>query len=136
MEKLYREYLLDHYHNPQNLGKIENAEIRRHDINLSCGDEVEMFVKLDDSNKNMIKEVKFTGHGCVICMASSSILSEEISGKSLREVKEMNADSMLEMLRLKLTPTRIKCAMLPLVTIKKGILDYDSARIKQHAIEG
>lgn len=124
MEGLYREYLLDHYHNPQNVGKIENAEIKKHDLNVSCGDEVEMFVKLDDDKKH-IKEIKFIGHGCVICMASTSILTDELKGKSLKEVKEMNTDTILEMIKLKLTPTRIKCAMLSLVTIKKGILDYE-----------
>lgn len=125
MESLYREYLLDHYHNPHNLGKIENADIHKHDLNVSCGDEMEMFAKLDD-NKDKIKEIKFTGHGCVICMASASMLSEELEGKSLKEVRKMDTDTVLDILQLKLTPTRIKCAMLPLATLKKGILDYDS----------
>jgi len=132
MDDLYREYLLDHYHNPKNKGVMKNPDIRKHDINISCGDEVEMFIKLDDSTRKekfddqRIEDIKFQGRGCVICMASTSMLTEELAGKKISEVKAMNTDDMLEMLQLKLTPTRIKCAMLPLVTIKKGILDKES----------
>jgi nitrogen fixation NifU-like protein len=132
MDDIYREFLLDHYHSPRNKGVLKNPDIHKHDINISCGDEVEMFVKLDGHDPKVklddrkIKEIKFQGRGCVICMASTSILTEELEGKSISEVKAMNTDSLLEMLQLKLTPTRIKCAMLPLVTLKKGILDKEA----------
>lgn len=131
MSDLYREYLLDHYHNPKNKGTITNAEIHKHDINISCGDEIEIYVKLDDSTKKekldnqKIKEIKFSGQGCVICMASASILTEELTGKKIKDVKNMNTEDLLELIQLQLTPTRIKCAMLSLVTLKKGILDYE-----------
>ncbi len=141
MSDLYREYLLEHYHNPKNKGTIKDADIHKHDINVSCGDEIEIFVKLDkhaDKNKintkdikkdfdnQKIKEIKFSGQGCVICMATAAILTEELTGKKIKEVKDMNTDDLLELIQLQLTPTRIKCAMLSLVTLKKGILEYES----------
>lgn len=137
MSDLYREYLLEHYHNPKNLGIIKDADIQKHDINISCGDEVEIYVKLEEAdNKHnikkekfdnqKIKDIKFSGQGCVICMASASILTEELQGKKIIDVKNMNTDSLLELLQLQLTPTRVKCAMLSLVTLKKGIMEYES----------
>jgi len=132
MTDLYREYLLDHYHNPKNQGTIKNADIQKHDINISCGDEVEMYAKLDTNTKKekfdnqVIKELKFNGKGCVICMATASILTEELTGKTIKDVKNTNTDELLELLHLQLTPARIKCAMLSLVTLKKGIIDYES----------
>ncbi len=134
MDELYREYLLEHYKDPQNKGKIKNPDIHKYDVNVSCGDEVEIFIKLDKPHedkdgsidKRKITDIKFDGHGCVICMASASILTEEVLGKTIGEVKKMNTDSMLKLLQLNLTPTRIKCAMLPLVTIKKGVLEKES----------
>jgi len=129
MDELYREYLLDHYKNPHNKGIIKNADIHQHDINISCGDKVEIYVKLDEKNHDIIKNVKFEGRGCVICMASTSILTDEIVGKKLSEIHKMDTDDLLKIIGLKLTPARIKCAMLPLVTIKKGIIEYESKKI-------
>jgi len=147
MDSLYREYLLDHYHNPKNFGTIKDAEIHKHDINISCGDEVEMFVKLEKKEHNKtenstkkdnynkkekfddqkIKDIKFSGRGCVICMAAASILTEELIGKKIKDIKNMSTNDLLELLQLQLTPTRVKCAMLGLVTLKKGILEYESS---------
>jgi len=123
MDELYREYLLDHYKNPHNKGTIKNPDVHKHDINISCGDEIEIYAKIHDG---VVKDVKFEGKGCVICMASASILTDEIVGKKITEVQAMGTDELLSIIGLKLTPTRIKCAMLPLVTIKKGIIDYES----------
>jgi nitrogen fixation NifU-like protein len=114
------------------MGVIKDADIQKQDINISCGDEIEMYVKLDTATKKekfdnqVIKEIKFNGKGCVICMASASILTEEVTYKKIKDVKEMNTDSLLELIQLQLTPARIKCAMLSLVTLKKGIMDYES----------
>ena len=125
MDELYREYLLDHYKNPHNKGVIKNADIKKHDINISCGDEVEMYAKVYDGK---IKDVKFEGRGCVICMASTSILTDELRGMKLADVSKMGTEDILKLIGLPLTPTRIKCAMLSLVTIKKGIIDYEARK--------
>ena len=127
MDDLYREYLLDHYKNPHNKGELKNADIKMHDINISCGDEVEMYAKVKDGK---IEHIKFDGQGCVICMASASILTDELRGAKLTDVSKMGTDDIIKLIGLNLSPTRIKCAMLPLVTIKKGIIDYESKKTK------
>ena len=121
-DPIYREFLLDHYKNPRNKSIMKNPDIRRLDNNPTCGDMIEVFVKLD---KNMVKDISFQGNGCVISMASASILMEELKGKSLDDIKKMSTDDTLKLLNLKLTPTRVKCAMLALSAIKKGMMDYE-----------
>lgn len=127
MDELYREVLLDHYKNPVNYGELKNPDIHKHDNNPLCGDDIEIFAKLDDKKEN-IKEIKFKGHGCVICMASASILMEELEDKKIKDIQKMDTEQMLKIIGLELTPARIKCMMLPLVTVKKGIIDYQSRK--------
>jgi nitrogen fixation NifU-like protein len=130
MDDLYREYLLDHYKNPKNFGEIKNSDIHKHDNNPLCGDEIEIFAKVDGKNgkDEKIKEIKFKGHGCVICMASASILMDEIEGKKLKDIQKMQTEDMLKLLGIELTPARIKCMMLPLKALQKGMIDYESKR--------
>ncbi|MEM4638108.1 MAG: SUF system NifU family Fe-S cluster assembly protein [Candidatus Woesearchaeota archaeon] len=125
MDELYRENLIDHYKNPKNFGEIKNPDIYKHDSNPLCGDEIEIFVKLD-KNKEKINEIKFKGKGCVICMASASILMEELSNKKIKDVQKMQKEEMEKLLGINLTPSRIKCMMLPLKALQKGIIDYES----------
>lgn len=127
MDDLYREVLLDHYKNPQNFGEIKNPDIHKYDSNPLCGDEIEIFVKLDEK-KEQIKTIKFKGHGCVICMASASILTGELEGEKIKEIQNIDTDQMLKIIGLELTPARIKCMMLPLKTIQKGIIDYEASK--------
>ena len=127
MDDLYREVLLDHYKNPMNFGVLKNPDIRKQDLNPLCGDEIEIFAKLD-AKKEKIREIRFKGHGCVICMASASILMQEMEGIELKKIQKMNTDDMLKLLGIELTPTRIKCMMLPLKAVQKGIIDYEAGK--------
>lgn len=121
-EDIYREELLEHYRNPQNYGKIENADVNYRDFNPVCGDEIEVFAKVKNS---AIKDVKFTGKGCAISQASASILTEQIKGKSLEEFKKMSNEKMLGLLPVKVSHLRIKCALLALKAVQKGLLIYE-----------
>lgn len=127
MDELYREYLLDHYKNPKNFGELKNPDMHKQDNNPLCGDEIEIFANID-SKKEKITEIKFIGHGCVICMASASILMDEVDGKKLKDIQKMQTEDMLKLLGIELTPARIKCMMLPLKTLQKGMVDYESKR--------
>lgn len=127
MDDLYREHLIDHYKNPRNFGEIKNPDIYKHDSNPLCGDDIEIFAKLD-KNKEKISEVKFTGKGCVICMASASILMEELLNKNIKDVRKMQKEDMEKILGINLSPSRIKCMMLPLKALQKGIIDYESKK--------
>lgn len=127
MDELYREYLIDHYKNPKNFGEMKNPDIYKHDNNPLCGDDIEIFVKLD-SKKEKVSEIKFKGCGCVISMASASILMGELEGKRLKDIQKMETKDMMKLLGIDLTPVRIKCMMLPLVTVKKGLIEYEVKR--------
>ena len=123
IEMMYQENILDHYKNPRNFGKIENASVHHHEYNPLCGDEIEMFLVLDENRK--VVDVKFNGHGCAISQASASMLTEQIKGKNIDELKKMTKENILEMLGIPISPVRLKCALLSLDTLKNSILIFE-----------
>ena len=121
-DEIYREVVMDHYKNPRNFGAIENADFKASDNNPLCGDHVEMAVKLDNDR---VTNVKFLGRGCAISMASASIITELIQGMSLQDLRDFDKKQLLEALgNPDLGPVRIKCALLPLKTLKLGLYNY------------
>ena len=123
MEGMYQENILDHYKNPRNVGKIQNASVHHHEYNPLCGDELDMFLVIDKNKK--IADVKIYARGCAISVASASMLTEEIKGKSIEELKKMTKENILEMLGIPLSPVRLKCALLSLDTLKNSILIFE-----------
>jgi len=115
---IYREKLLDHYNNPRNYGTLVDADAKIKLENISCGDSIEMQVRLKDGK---LKDVKFQGEGCAVAIASASILTEYAKGKKLADILEIDLDKLQELLGIQLTLSRIKCANLSLETLKKGI---------------
>ncbi|MBM3129848.1 MAG: SUF system NifU family Fe-S cluster assembly protein [Chloroflexi bacterium] len=118
MDDLYRELILDHYQHPHNHGEIPGADISYEDSNPLCGDKIRIDIKLQG---NVVADVKFNGKGCAISQASASLLTDELIGKSLDEIKKMDKQFILDLLGIPLGPTRIKCALLPLKVIKAGV---------------
>ncbi|HET7238560.1 MAG TPA: SUF system NifU family Fe-S cluster assembly protein [Terrimicrobiaceae bacterium] len=127
IEELYQEIILDHSKRPRNFGSLPDATAMVKGDNPSCGDEVELSVKL---TPQAIEALKFTGHGCAICMASASLMTVRMRGKPRTE-----AQAAIEAFRHMLTapepgeppdsfgdllvfgavrrfPQRVKCAML------------------------
>ena len=127
IEDLYREEIMDHYQNPRNFGKMEDADASYHDYNPVCGDEVEMQAKMESGT---VKEAMFTGKGCAISQAAASMLTEEITGKNIKAVIAMTKDDMLKIVRINPGPVRIKCAMLALRALQKGIIQYEANKTK------
>ncbi len=123
LDMIYREHILDHYKNPRNFGKLETDDIHYFDRNPLCGDEIGIQVKLDNNNK--MAEVKFHGKGCAISQCAASMLTEEIMGKSLEEVKKLQNQDMLDMLAIPISPVRMKCAILSLKVLEAGIYQHE-----------
>ncbi len=118
MDNLYRELILDHYQHPHNHGEIPDADVSYEDSNPLCGDRIRIDIKLQG---NIVADVKFNGKGCAISQAAASMLTDELIGKSLDEIKKMDKQFVLDLLGIPLGPTRIKCALLPLKVIKAGV---------------
>jgi len=116
-DQFYREYILDHYKNPRNYGRLENADFSHEEDNPLCGDVVGMDFRIRDG---MIDDIKFHGRGCAISQASASLLTERIKGLSLDDAKMINKDDVLGELGISISPARIKCALLPLKVLKVG----------------
>jgi nitrogen fixation protein NifU and related proteins len=117
-DDLYRQNILDHYQSPRNFGALEHPDISAEDSNPLCGDVIRIDLKIEDGK---VADVRFTGTGCSISRAAASMLTEEIRGKSLEEVKRIGKDEVLEMLGIELGPVRLKCALLALKTLKVGV---------------
>jgi nitrogen fixation NifU-like protein len=122
VDDLYREYILEHYRNPQNYGSMEQPTFEADGQNPLCGDELHVQVAVGEDDR--IRDVRFTGHGCAISQASMSILSDHILGKTFDEVAAMNRDDIVELLGIELTPVRLKCALLGLVVVKMGMHEH------------
>ncbi len=114
---IYQEELLDHYENPSNYGTLPNPDISHEEDNPLCGDKIRIDLIVED---DIITAVRFSGYGCTISQASASMLTEEIEGKTLTEVKKLSRDDILDMVGIPLGPVRVKCALLALKVLKAG----------------
>ncbi len=117
MDDLYREQIIDHYQHPHNHGTIENPDITFEDSNPLCGDKIRVDMRVKDG---VIEDIKFSGKGCAISQASASMLTDEIIGKPIEEIKKLDKQTILDLLGIPLGPTRIKCALLSLKVVKGG----------------
>ena len=120
MEDLYREVILDHYKNPRGHGVIEDADAHADGLNPLCGDEVSIYVQFAEDGET-IDEVKFSGRGCAISQAATSMLTEMVQGRSATEIAALPKEELLEEIGIPLTPVRLKCAMLGLTTLKVAL---------------
>jgi nitrogen fixation protein NifU and related proteins len=121
-DQLYREIILDHYKNPRGHGVIEGADAEAEGMNPLCGDEVSIYVAFGEDGET-IDDVKFSGRGCAISQAATSMLMEMAKGRTATEVATMPRDQLLEEIGVPLqnNPTRLKCALLGLTTLKVAL---------------
>ena len=121
MIDIYQEELFDHYKSPRNSGSLSNPTIKINDTNPLCGDEISVTVKLKEDT---IKDIKFDSRGCAVSVASASKISEELKGKKIKDVLKMDEKFVLDLLGIPISPMRLKCALLSLRTLQKGISRY------------
>ena len=119
-DQLYREVILDHYKNPRGHGVIAEADAEAEGQNPLCGDEVSIYVRFGEDS-DTIDEVKFSGRGCAISQAATSMLTEMVQGRKASEVAELDKDELLEEIGIPLTPVRLKCAILGLGVLKLAL---------------
>ena len=141
LKQLYQDIILEHGKSPRNLGKCEGYSHEAKGYNPLCGDKVHVYLKLDSGKK--VQSLTFEGEGCAISLASASIMTELVKGKSFEEVKEI-MDAFLNMIKntseiqsnhlsedekiklmslsgVKKFPMRVKCATLSWHTLNSAI---------------
>ncbi len=137
VDDLYRETILDHYHNPRNQGEIEHPSSCTEGVNPLCGDELTLYLKLDGDR---IEDVKLKAKGCSINTASGSMMSELVLHKTIEEARDVistfknlmlskdeevllpeDLEDLEALAGVKKYPVRIKCALLPWNTLIEGI---------------
>ena len=138
--ELYKQVILDHNRSPRNFGELENADRTVEGVNPLCGDRIKLFLKLDGDR---IEDIRFKGTGCAISVASSSLMSERVRGKSIPEalalfdqVHDMltgsseepppeSLDKLVALSGVREFPTRVKCASLAWHALKTAVTSGD-----------
>jgi nitrogen fixation protein NifU and related proteins len=120
VDDLYRENILEHYKRPRNFGRPAEFDLDYEDTNPFCGDEQHVFISLDADGR--VDAVSFEGKGCAISTAATSMLTEELAGKTREELLRLPKDFVLDLLGIEISATRMKCAMLGLKVVKSAAL--------------
>lgn len=121
MAMAYSEKVRDHFANPRNVGKLDDANGVGEVGNAVCGDIMKMYLKIDDDG--IITDVKFNTFGCGAAIATSSIATEMIKGKSIEEALKLTNKAVVEALG-GLPPVKIHCSVLAEEAVKAALADY------------
>lgn len=122
---LYSEKVMDHFMNPRNVGKIDDADGVGEVGNAKCGDIMKIYIKVDN---DLISDVKFQTFGCGSAIASSSMATELIKGKPVSEALELTNKAVVEALE-GLPTHKIHCSVLAEEAIKSAIEDYQAKEV-------
>ncbi len=122
-ESMYQEVILDYYRHPHNFGTLKEPSVQADDSNVSCGDTITIQLLIE---KDIIKDIKFTGKGCAISQAAVSLLTEQVMGKKVDLAFALTKKEVLDFLQVPISPMRLKCALLGLKVFKIAICKYKS----------
>lgn len=125
LDELYDEHILDHFESPYHKGPCPHATCSHADRNPICGDQIALQLQVVGDK---VAVAYFDGKGCAISQAAASILCEHIEGKSLAELRELQASDMLKLLQVPLTPSRQKCGLLGFKVLKTLLYSLDKPR--------
>jgi len=125
MDNLYRDFILEHYRNPHNRGVLDPHDLHFADSNPTCGDEMSMTLRLDET-KQRVLEVAFDGRGCAISQASASILTDELGGKTVQELRDLDPREVIENLGVPIGPARLKCALLAYKVLQGAVIGTEA----------
>ncbi len=116
--EIYKEHILDLYKNPHNKGNLNNSTHEFSKNNSLCGDEIKIQLIIKN---NKIIDARFSGQGCAISQASASLLTDKIKNLSINKIKKFSKKDILNLLKIPISYTRIKCALLPLEALKESL---------------
>ncbi len=122
---IYAENLVENYERPHNKRILDNASISMHEDNPSCGDEITVYLKIEDGK---VADVGFDGDGCAISMGSASMMTDFIKGKSLAEIEKMGKDTVVGVIGVDPGIARMHCATLSLRAIKDAVYSFEKKK--------
>ncbi len=125
MTEIYTKKVMEHFKNPHNFGKIKNPDGIGKVGNLVCGDVMHIYIKVekDKKGKEIIKDIRFETFGCVAALATSSIVTDLVKGKTLEKALKINKDDIVKSLG-GLPVIKIHCSVLAIDALSEAIYDY------------
>ncbi len=128
---MYREQMIELYKDPMNYGELDPHSFSYEEDNPLCGDVVKMDVLMGEDGR--VADVLWSGDGCAVSQVSASLLTEDIKGKTLDELKNYDKQDLLDLLGIELSMMRMKCALLSLKVLKAGAYGIpDPKEMRQH----
>jgi nitrogen fixation protein NifU and related proteins len=127
----YVDHIIDHFQNPRNKGRMEDADVQLGGGNPGCGDLITMYVKIDDDDR--VDAVTFEGDGCTISQAGGSIVTELAQGLTLDEVKALGLEEINEEMGEEVVKSRVRCATLALGTLQAAVDQFRRDRERREA---
>ena len=116
----YSDVIRRRWRHPEFRGRLPQANVAAEDVNPLCGDRVRMELRVED---DAILAARFSGDSCAICTASADVVSELVTGKSVREATALDTSDVLEILNADVRPTRLSCVRLPLGVMRTALRD-------------
>jgi nitrogen fixation NifU-like protein len=116
----YSKKVLKHFRHPHNLGEIKNASGVGEVGNIACGDVMKLYIKVEEGK---IVDVKFETYGCAAAIATSSVITDLVKGKTIEEALAMTEKSVIESLD-GLPPIKVHCSLLSVDALREAIFDY------------
>ncbi|MFQ6087961.1 MAG: iron-sulfur cluster assembly scaffold protein [Candidatus Methanofastidiosia archaeon] len=120
---MYTEKVIEHFKNPKNIGEIENPDAKATEGSMACGDMISMYLSVDPETFR-IKDIKFQSYGCAANIATCSIITELVMGKTLNEAKKIGFKELAKELG-GLPPVKMHCAVLAVDALRSSIRNYE-----------
>lgn len=122
---MYSKKVLQYFKHPRNFGRIKNPDGIGKVGNIICGDVMQLYIKVDKNKKgkDIIKNIKFEAYGCVAALASSSIVTDLVKGKTIKQALKINQKQMIDSLG-GLPSIKIHCSILAIDALLEAIYDY------------
>jgi nitrogen fixation NifU-like protein len=119
MEDLYSETLIDHYTHPHHTGVLKKPDVRVVRHNPLCGDTIRLDISF--TARKAVKDVAFTGEGCVLSRAGMSLLADTLAGKDVTALQHLTSETMDALMGVRVSPGRRSCADLGIMAVKEAL---------------
>ncbi len=125
----YIDHILDHFQDPRNKHRMEDADIQLGGGNPGCGDLITVYLKVGEGDR--VEAISYEGEGCTISQAGGSILTELVEGLTLDEVKALGTSTMTEEMGEDVVKSRVRCATLALGTLQAAVKQLEENRERE-----